>query len=106
MSTVSNGTGPVHEVTLVHLEEDTLCQLKHTPLVDLLAQRLHMVYIKGKPPWMKEPYHNYAYLLDVNMPKGIKDARDSAWTMNYSDHYESGWQRLYALRPGYGLPMR
>eukprot|EP00435_Cladocopium_sp_Y103_P057310 s1247_g19.t1 len=25
---------------------------------------------------MKEPYHNYAYLLDVNMPRGIKDARE------------------------------
>eukprot|EP00435_Cladocopium_sp_Y103_P022259 s455_g5.t1 len=25
---------------------------------------------------MKEPYHNYAYLLDVKMPRGVKDARE------------------------------
>eukprot|EP00435_Cladocopium_sp_Y103_P050084 s2093_g15.t1 len=35
-----------------------------------------MVYIKGKPPWMKEPYHSYAYLLDVDIRGGVREARE------------------------------
>eukprot|EP00435_Cladocopium_sp_Y103_P063384 s1396_g25.t1 len=35
-----------------------------------------MAYIKGKPPWMKEPYHSYAYLLDVDISGGVREARE------------------------------
>ena len=68
------GTGQV-TTSIVHLQADQLCLWGSTDISCFqIPPRFRICYITGQPRWMHAPFHNYAHLLEVQLPTGVHDA--------------------------------
>ena len=59
---------------IVHLHADQLCLWGSTDISCFqLPTYFTLCYLTGQPRWMRAPFHNYAYLLEVRLPAGVHD---------------------------------
>ena len=67
-------TGQV-TTSIVHLQADQLCLWGSTDISCFqIPPRFRICYITGQPRWMHAPFHNYAHLLEVQLPTGVHEA--------------------------------
>ena len=67
-------TGQV-TTNIVHLQADQLCRWGSTDISCFqIPPRFRLCYITGQPKWMHAPFHNYAHLLEVQLPTGVHEA--------------------------------
>ena len=67
-------TGQV-TTNIVHLQADQLCLWGSTDISCFQIPPLFRIcYITGQPKWMHAPFHNYAHLLEVQLPTGVHEA--------------------------------
>ena len=67
-------TGQV-TTSIVHLQADQLCRWGSTDISCFqIPPRFRLCYITGQPKWMHAPFHNYAHLLEVQLPTGVHEA--------------------------------
>ena len=66
-------TGQV-TTSIVHLQADQLCLWGPTDISCFqIPPRFRICYITGQPRWMHAPFHNYAHLLEVQLPTGVHE---------------------------------
>ena len=66
-------TGQV-TTSIVHLQADQLCLWGSTDISCFqIPPRFRICYITGPPRWMHAPFHNYAHLLEVQLPTGVHE---------------------------------
>ena len=71
---VKAATGQV-TTSIVHLQADQLCLWGSTDISCFqIPPRFRICYITGQPRWMHAPFHNYAHLLEVQLPTGVHEA--------------------------------
>ena len=67
-------TGQV-TTSIVHLQADQLCLWGSTDISCFqIPPRFRICYITGQPRWMHAPFHNYAHLLEIQLPTGVHEA--------------------------------
>ena len=66
-------TGQV-TTSIVHLQAVQLCLWGSTDISCFqIPPRFRICYITGQPRWMHAPFHNYAHLLEVQLPTGVHE---------------------------------
>ena len=67
-------TGQV-ATNIVHLQADQLCLWGATDISCFqIPPRFRVCYLTGQPQWMHAPFHDYAHLLEVQLPTGVHEA--------------------------------
>ena len=68
--------------SIVHLQADQLCLWGATDISCFqIPPRFRVCYLTGQPQWMHAPFHDYAHLLEVQLPSGVHEVTQLVLTI-------------------------
>ena len=68
--------------SIVHLQADQLCLWGATDISCFqILPRFRVCYLTGQPQWMHAPFHDYAHLLEVQLPSGVHEVTQLVLTI-------------------------